>query len=115
MNSNGNTTITTPDGTPVTDVEVYGYRWFQASFGNTYHTVIVFVNGNEIYRSPHMVYGYGDHYQQTALEQFAEWVGIEQPRNAAWKFFENHGITYASKAFDVKRKRDMLEFAPFYG
>ena len=40
-------------------------RWFQATYGNTYHTVAVYVDSGHIGTSER-TYGYGDHYLHTA-------------------------------------------------
>ena len=29
-------------------LKIYGRRWFQKSYGNTYHTTTVIINGEEI-------------------------------------------------------------------
>ena len=47
-------------------IEVLARRWFQRSFGNTYHSVQVFVNGEVL--ENRFAYGYGSHYKQTAHE-----------------------------------------------
>jgi len=43
-----------------------GRRWFQKTYGNTYHSVTVTVDGQTFSSGIH--YGYGDQYRQTALE-----------------------------------------------
>ena len=40
-------------------------RWFQKSFGNTYHSCEVFHNSKSIGQVPY-TYGYGEQYRQTA-------------------------------------------------
>lgn len=50
----------------INTMKIEGKRWFQRSYGNTYHTVKVFVDG-EILKSE-ITYGYGSHYLQTAAE-----------------------------------------------
>lgn len=40
-------------------------RWFQKTYGNTYHSVEVFGDNGLIGRCP-FTYGYGEHYLQTA-------------------------------------------------
>lgn len=42
-------------------------RWFDQVYGNTYHSVEVYRDGNLIERNP-FSYGYGDGYQQTAMD-----------------------------------------------
>ena len=47
-------------------LKIYGRRWFQKSYGNTYHTTTVIVNGEEMKSG--ITYGYGNHYLQTAAD-----------------------------------------------
>ena len=51
----------------VKSIEIYGLKWFQKSYGNTYHRVKVIVNDQEIATSP-ITYGYGDQYVETAVQ-----------------------------------------------
>lgn len=48
-------------------ITIIGKRWFQKGPGNTYHSVRVIVDGNEIGHNPY-AYGYGDQYIQTAFK-----------------------------------------------
>ena len=83
-------------------LKIYGKRWFQKSYGNTYHTVTVIVNGEEMKSG--ITYGYGDHYLQTAADML---------RNVGYDIPENNGEAYAMmtkyehEATDVKRKKDL--------
>ena len=83
-------------------LKIYGHRWFQKSYGNTYHTVTVIVNGEEMKSG--ITYGYGNHYLQTAADML---------RNAGYDIPEDNGEAYAMMtryehdAEDVKRKKDL--------
>ena len=48
-------------------VEIWGKRWFQKSYGNTYHNVRVYVD-DELVGESGEEYGYGNQYVQTAFE-----------------------------------------------
>jgi len=48
-------------------ISIIGHRWFQKTYGNTYHSVTVSVDGVVIGHVP-MAYGYGDQYIQSAFE-----------------------------------------------
>lgn len=98
--------------TDVTDVVIYGYRWFHPTDGNTYHSVIVFVNGEELYRDTDMHYGYGEQYVETGFAKFCQHYGIERERFPR-RWFEDHNIAFTHRAFDVKRKRDLFTYQPF--
>ena len=50
-----------------TIINVVGKRWFQKSYGNTYHKVCIYIPGQETIESD-ITYGYGDQYKQTACE-----------------------------------------------
>lgn len=83
-------------------LKIYGRRWFQKSYGNTYHTATVIVNGEEM--KSDITYGYENHYLQTAADML---------RNAGYDIPENNGEAYAMmtkcdhEATDVKRKKDL--------
>ena len=83
-------------------LKIYGKRWFQKSYGNTYHTVTVIVNGEEMKSG--ITYGYGNHYLQTAADML---------RNAGYDIPKNNGEAYAMmtryehEVTDVKRKKDL--------
>jgi hypothetical protein len=80
-------------------------RWFERVNGNTYHSVNVYKNGELLDRVP-INYGYGSHYEQTALE-ILEKHG-ETKQESFWKFCEEKGeknvMIFCN---DVKRKKDL--------
>lgn len=79
---------------------IEGKRWFQRSYGNTYHTVKVFVNG-EILKSE-ITYGYGSHYLQTAAELLKEnGYDISEDNGKAYAYI----IDFPHTVEDVKRKK----------
>ena len=79
-------------------------RWFQKSYGNTYHIVKAFVNGEEVVISD-ISYGYDNHFLTTAADLLRA-KGYEVP--------ENNGKAYSMMAKfpytveDVKRKKDLV-------
>jgi hypothetical protein len=96
-------------------VSTYGYRWFDGN--NTYHSVIVFIDGEEIFRSKVMEHGYGYHYEHTGFREFLKFTNQGKPSDygpvAPRRWYEEHGIDYETNVFDVKRKKDLFLFAPF--
>ena len=48
-------------------LHIEGRRWFQRTYGNTYHTVYIYSDGECVYSSP-KEYGYDYQYITTALE-----------------------------------------------
>lgn len=89
---------------------ITGKKWFQKTYGNTYHTIsIVDQNGLPLYESKNKVYGYGDHYKQTALEILLELGLIPEKYKDNLHLFErenNYPITW--KVWDVTRKKDLF-------
>lgn len=97
-------------------LEIIGRRWFQKSYGNTYHSFQILIDDVQV-AYVKGVYGYGDHYRETAF-QWLEANGYlpEQPRNehtnARVGFYREHAEKYGYaptvfRVFDVERKRDL--------
>lgn len=102
-----------PNESPMQSVVVVGRRWFQRTYGNTYHTALIVVNGQTVAKTP-KAYGYGDHYLQTAgdwLEQNGYMPGREHyPHGGAeplWSYCRDRGIAYTAEPIDVTRERDL--------
>jgi hypothetical protein len=95
-------------------VEIRGRRWFQRSYGNTYHTAHAFIDGQHVLTVPRQ-YGYGDQYLDSAMEGL-ERAGLVPPRErnprtngseALWQWRERHGINLDTSVEDVPRQRDL--------
>lgn len=86
----------------IESLRIYGRRWFQKSYGNTYHTVRVIVNGEELKSG--ITYGYGTHYLQTAAELLRN-NGYEVPEDTAKAFSDIS--KYDHSVIDVKRRKDL--------
>lgn len=106
-------------------VIVRGRRWFQKSYGNTYFSATVEVDG--LARHTHAAevickvvvsipfeYGYGDHYMDVAadkLEELGYLPGREHYKNgskeALSRYCKDRGIELDYYAVDVERKRDL--------
>jgi len=67
-------------------------RWFQKSYGNTYHSVTL-QRDNEVLQKENFCYGYGRQYEQTT-KKMLENLGLC-----------NETVTY--HVVDVKRKKDL--------
>lgn len=72
-------------------ITVSGRRWFQRSYGNTYHAVTVYADGFSFHLP--VQYGYGDQWRQTAREWLAG-VGFK-------------GSIEIGSVRDVGRQRDL--------
>jgi hypothetical protein len=90
----------------VTGLHIVAKRWFQRTYGNTYHSVRISKDGRELVYLPFQ-YGYGEQWLQTAFEWLrahghipadSEYGGTRQLR-------EDFGGSY--EVHDVTRKRDL--------
>lgn len=82
-------------------------RWNDSN-GNTYHTALIYVDG-EVFASVPFTYGYGSHYETTA-EQAMRAAGLlkdKDERTALWNYCREHGVKYVSEVVDVTRRRDL--------
>lgn len=86
----------------INELEIFGKRWFQKSYGNTYHTITVIVNGEELKSG--IKYGYENAYLQTAADLLRV-NGYELPENNLEAFHMMCGYSHSVK--DVKRKKDL--------
>lgn len=94
-------------------IDVQGRRWFQRTYGNTYHTAHVFVDGKHVLTVPNQ-YGYGDQYLHNAVEAL-ENAGLVPPRErypnggqeAIWQWRDRHGMDLNNSVEDVRRQRDL--------
>lgn len=86
-------------------IHVIARRWFQKSYGNTYHSVEIFADGVQV-GTVDFAYGYGEQWLQTAVD----WLKINglAPQDAQYGtayFREVLNGTYSVQ--DVKRKKDL--------
>ena len=94
-------------------ITLLGRRWFQKTYGNTYHTVTVLIDGKEVFSSP-KEYGYDRQYEETGM-QWVDASGLVEPRKehtngsheANWQWAERLGIEFHSEAADVSREKDL--------
>ena len=99
-------------GKKIVSIEVVGRRWFERTNGNTYHSVVVGING-EIIGATDYAYGYESHYKQTATEiiERETHLKMEQYDNGGqqrlWQFCQDHGINLFDQVIDVERKKDL--------
>ena len=92
-----------------------GRRWFQRSFGNTYHRTHVTVDGRPLFTTP-ITYGYGGHYVQTAWEflhkrGYLGPSGLEPHPNGSHEGVLQQlarlRVRFEHDVVDVPRKRDL--------
>lgn len=86
-------------------LHIEGRRWFQRTYGNTYHSVRITKDGEPLAYLPYQ-YGYGDGYLQTALD----WLKANghAPQDAQYGTLymrETLGASYS--VIDVGRQKDL--------
>lgn len=102
----------TKSGLRVQSITIIGRRWFHRTYGNTYHTAEIFVNGQRVHKTAEE-YGYGDQYEETAmrwLEKFGyakrrEYSNGGQECTRIWA--ERVGVQLSRSVSDVSRERDL--------
>jgi hypothetical protein len=97
--------------TPIQSIMILGKRWFQRTYGNTYHRVQVYVNDKEVATSK-ITYGYGDQYIQTAVSLLKENGYLKSmPENTPlWRYCKENGIDCTIQYKDVKTERELKNF-----
>lgn len=94
------------------NVTIIGRRWFQRTYGNTYHTAQVIIDGREVGTTAPQ-YGYGDQYIYSGFDLMTA-QGLDTParhtnggREATWTWARREGIELLCQAIDVARERDL--------
>lgn len=91
---------------------IIGRRWFQKSYGNTYNTAQIIVDGETVAKTPRQ-YGYGDHYLTIAAQELERMglLTLEHSQNGSftplWRWAEENGVKFTSQTIDVPRERDL--------
>lgn len=94
-------------------ITVIGRRWFQRTYGNTYHTAEILIDGVSVHKTPR-AYGYGSSYEDSA----AQWldaqgiITLKRYTNGSteplWQAIrERMGLAWSSIALDVSREKDL--------
>jgi hypothetical protein len=96
----------------IDSIHVVGRRWFQRTYGNTYHVADIYVNDKLVHTTP-MEYGYGDQFQWTAAQWLEDngYIKRERSKNGScdpmWVVAERMGFKYSYEVYDVRRQRDL--------
>lgn len=85
-----------------------GRRWFDRTYGNTYHTVAVSINGVFVHTSP-ITYGYGDNFLQTGYEWLRDTGNLpaDAPRMYPGTAWLRENFIFSYTVADVNRKKDL--------
>lgn len=86
--------------------KIFGRRWFQRTYGNTYFKFSIEKDGEEIYCTKDMAYGYGDHYQTEAIQWLVKNGHIQNKGEGipSWKYRDDNYIEFSVQ--DFERKKD---------
>lgn len=94
-------------------IHIHGRKWFERTNGNTYHSVTVWVDGEQVFREPY-TYGYGDQYRQTATDWLrkSEYLpGLEVYPSGCTEslsgYCDRQNINFVDEVDEVARKKDL--------
>lgn len=96
----------------VKSITVIGKRWFQRTYGNTYNSVQIMVNGETVATLPEG-YGYGSMYLQRATQWLDAhgYVTLEHYEHGGmtplWQYCRDNDIHLEDTVIDVPRERDL--------
>ena len=87
--------------TNLNSVFIEARLWFDKTYGNTYHSVRLEANGLSVGQVP-MTYGYGQHYEQTALEYLKK-IGLVSSEIRYLSELRRNGVIVYIAASDRKK------------
>jgi len=92
----------------IKSIIILGRRWFEKVNGNTYHSVVILLNG-EFFSKVNFTYGYGDQYIQTGLQCLIDKkkIDCDIQTTPLWKYCRDNKIKYYYDVVDVTRKKDL--------
>lgn len=102
-----NATRTKPES-----ITIFGRRWFDRTYGNTYFSAEIVIDGEHVHRIE-FEYGYGDQYLAAAFDWLDENGYTSRERHTSGaaenptRYCREHGIALVYDVADVSRKRDL--------
>ena len=91
----------------VKSIYLLARRWFQRSYGNTYHTCEIWVNDRMVHKIP-FTYGYGDQWEYNASKWLVDNGFLDRLTSYyVSRYCRESGIEYNHTVTDVNRKRDL--------
>ncbi len=87
-------------------IHIEGRRWFQKSFGNTYHSVRIFQGGEQI-ACIGETYGYDYHFLQTAGKWLSENGYPELKTQSLGTLYLRETLGGSYSVIDVEREKDL--------
>ena len=98
--------------TKTKSITIIGRRWFTTTYGNTYFSAEIYVNGKHVHKI-NCEYGYESMYLQSAFYWLDENGYTNRERNLngmfkpIWRYCKENGIELVNSVTDVSRKRDL--------
>lgn len=83
---------------------IQGRKWFRKSYGNTYHTVTVAIDGEQVYNSP--IYS-GNHCEQTARMWLVKYNHLPNDYGCLGSWCQDNNVLLVSIATNVVREKDL--------
>lgn len=87
-------------------IAIVGRRWFQRTYGNTYHSCEIIVDGETVHNID-FAYGYGQMYAQNAGQWLEENGYIDGEHFPLSIYCRENGIDLIDRVTDVERKKDL--------
>lgn len=90
-------------------LHISGRRWRQRVYGNTYHSVAIYVDGEHVHTAP-MQYGGDEQYLWTATRWLMENGHLPKMKTLGHiRIYceDKEDIKYTHEVADVKRERDL--------
>lgn len=89
-------------------LQIAGRRWFQKSYGNTYFTSAISIDGEYVH-TIQQEYGYGQMYEQAAKDWLIETEHLPEflIDHSLSIYCRENDIILISQAVDVQRQKDL--------
>lgn len=98
-----------------TQIRIHGKRWFQKSYGNTYHSVKITIDQaeNRIELFEPFEYGYDRQFESTGIAllrkhtNYLEGIEDDYLSSRLMEALNSKGVFIVSSVEDVERKKDL--------
>lgn len=87
-------------------IHVTGKRWFSRTYGNTYNTVYIWIDGERVASLP-SEYGYGEYYLQRAQTWLVSNGYLPSDSGHLRINCEEQGHKFTYDCIDVSRQKDL--------
>lgn len=93
---------------PGDEVTLTGRRWLHRTYGNTYCTTYISINGQDVGQTP-IETGQNDMWMRYGMNWLLDhgYITWDQRKEAAREMVERMGFTLHRNVYDIKRERDL--------